>query len=158
MDLGVVLGAVGIVGSIASAVFAREQTRLARRKTQRDFGATVVADLVDASRVDGSYLYKVRVTNAGPATALDVLLDLVEWADEREGRGFSLDHQDVAPALQRGEQREVVLRVPTDTARFDDRGVAYELTAYYQDDNGFRTRRLALVFENSLLQLPLAEP
>ena len=111
---------------------------------------------MNVSRGSNHYLYELRVTNAGPAVARDVSVDLVEWADERNGLGYIVDHQDVAPALQRGEQRDVILRLPTDAARFENRSVAYEIGADYYDDNGLRNERLALAFDDSLILLPPA--
>ena len=152
--IGVVLGVFAIAVSIASAWFAREQVRVARRQAGRDFGATVLVEPIKVWRRSDHYLYELRVTNAGPAVARDVSVDLVEWADERNGLGHSVDQQEVAPVLQRGEQRDVILKLPTEAARFEDRSVAYEIGADYYDDNGLRNERLALAFGGSLILLP----
>ena len=66
----------------------------------------------------------------------------------------SLSPRKVAPALLRGERRSITLELPGDNARFDDRTIAVELNADYYDDNGVRNERLALVLEDTFVQLP----
>jgi hypothetical protein len=154
--VGVVLAIVAISVSIASAWFAREQVRLARRQSTRDFGATVLIRGHRVTRTDEDYLYELTLVNAGPAAARDVTVDLVEWSDEREGLGRAVDREDAVALLQRGEEWGALLRLPISAARFHDRTVAYEIGADYYDDNGVRNERLALVFDDSLILLPPA--
>lgn len=153
---GILLGVVAIAVSAASVWYTREQLRLAHRQTRRDFSARVVVELIDVARNSDAFTYRLRVTNGGPAVAHDVSVDLVEWADERAGLGFSIDTQEVAALLLRGEHREVQLVLPASKARFDDRTVAYEIGADYYDDNGVRNERLALALDDGILALPSA--
>lgn len=138
-----------------SVRFSRAQLRISSRQHERDFGATVVVELNKVHRTVDDYVYDLRVTNVGPAVARDVSVDLVEWSDERGDLGLTIDRDDVAPILQRGEQRDALLRLPVEQARFDDISVALEIGADYYDDNGVRNERLALVFEDQIVLLPV---
>jgi hypothetical protein len=96
--------------------------------------------------------YRLRVTNAGPAVARDLTIQLVVWTDAPGG--FELDSVDVAPALLRGEQREMSLLLCAEEAKFDDINRSIEIHAAYYDDNGVRSGRLAFVFEDDLVLSP----
>jgi len=148
--IGILISGAALGLSAASALFARRQLRLAERLQSREFRATVVAELVGLHRRDDAIHYELAVTNAGPAVARDVDLSIVEWSDARP-LGIALSEVDVAPALLRGERREVILRLATADARFDDRGISIELGTDYWDDNGLRNVRLGLVTEDGLI-------
>jgi hypothetical protein len=115
VGLAVSGGALGV--SVVSAVFARRQLQLAGRQRERDFEATVVAGLVRVTREPDAISYELLVTNAGPAVARDVGVAIVEWSDDGPF-GESIDEADVAPALLRGEQRGVTVRLPLETGAF----------------------------------------
>jgi hypothetical protein len=143
----------GALAASASALFAWRQLELAKRQRERDFEATVVAELVRVERRSASLCYEICVTNAGPAVARDVDVSIVEWIQDRP-LGRSLCAIDVAPALLRGEQRIVSLELNSADLRFDDRHVSTELHAAYYDDNGVRNDRLAFVVEDALALTP----
>lgn len=152
---GIVISGAALGIAAASATFARRQLQLAERLGQRDFEATVVAELVGVEE-DRTVRYAILVTNAGPAVARDVDIAIVEWTDSPFGR--RLVEADVAPALLRGEQRKVELELPIEGVRFDDRDVSIELHADYYDDNGVRNERLALVYRDDFLPTPPQPP
>lgn len=151
--VGLAVSGAALAVSVGSAYFARRQVHLVERQRERDFGATVVAELVGFERGPEGLMYTLRVTNAGPATARDVDVSLVEWTDE-SAFGRALAEADVAPALLRGDHRNVRLVLRREYVRFDAPGVAVELSSGYYDDNGVRSERLALVLEETLIQLP----
>ena len=153
VSVGSLLVALSALGF--SVRFSRAQLRISSRQHKRDFGATVVVELNTVNLTIGNYVYDLRVTNVGPAVARDVSVDLVEWSDERGDLGLTIDRAEVAPTLQRGERRDAVLRLPVEQARFDDSSVALEIGADYYDDNGVRNERLALVFEDQIVLLPV---
>ena len=138
---GVIIGAVAAVG--AGVLLASAAT-----------GAVV--ELSTVSGNTKSLIYELRVTNAGPAVARDVSVELVKWTDE--ATGSSIDRVDVAPALLRGEQRPVTLTLPRSDAHFDERSEAIEVRADYYDDNGVRDERLASVYEDDLVLTPPQPP
>jgi hypothetical protein len=160
--LAIALGGL-IISCIAAGVaawgawFARQQLRLATRQRERDFEATVVAELSDFRRLEGYLIYEVAVTNAGPAVARDVDVAIVKWTDETP-LGVTIHRADVAPALLRGERRTVALELPVAEARFEDRTRSIELYGAYFDDNGVRNERLGFVFEGSLVLTPPQPP
>ena len=155
VGLAVSCGALG--ASIATAMLSRRHLQLVDRQRERDFEATVVVELAKFSRSSSTLDYGVRVTNAGPAVARDVDLSIVEWNDE-SAFGEKIDRVDVAPALLRGEQRTVTLRLPLERARFEDRSRSIELMSDYYDDNGVRNTRLAFVFDGELILTPPQPP
>jgi hypothetical protein len=116
-----------------------------------------VAELVGFTRGPETLNYEVLVTNAGPAVARDIDVCIVEWNDDGTF-GHKIDAADLAPALLRGEQRRVVLRLPLDRARFEDRSRSIELMSDYYDDNGVRNVRLAFMFDGELVLTPPQPP
>jgi hypothetical protein len=124
---------------------------------ERDFEATVVAELVGFEREPDLLVYELHVTNAGPAVARDVDVSIVVSTD---GSAFGryIDRVDVAPALLRGEQRTVMLRLPLDEAEFADRSRSIEIGSDYFDDNGVRNVRLAFVYDGQLVLTPPQPP
>jgi hypothetical protein len=150
---GILISGAALGISAVSAVFSRRQLELGERQRERDFEATVVAELVGVHRRDAAVHYEVSVTNAGPAVARDVDVSLVEWTDAT-ALGRALAEADVAPALLRGERRTVILKLAAADARFDDRSVSIELHADYYDDNGVRNERLAFVSQGSFVLTP----
>lgn len=125
--------ALGVAGT--SVWYARKQFHLAERLRGRDFEATVVVKRLGGV---GTYVkdmtYSLRVTNAGPAVARDVSVELQLWTDGTE-LGRSLHRVDVAPAMLRGEQRNITLRLPLEESRFDDRSRSLEIHADYYNDS-----------------------
>lgn len=150
---GICVSVAALIVSLRGEIVARRHVQLVERQRRRDFGATVVAEQLGFERTTSECTYTLRVTNAGPATARDVDVALVEWTDE-DPIGRTLAEVEVAPALLRGDHRTVRLALPVEDARFDDRGVAIELSSAYYDDNGGRSERLALVVDGALIQLP----
>jgi hypothetical protein len=148
-------GAFAVAG--ASAWFSRRQLQLSERQRERDFEATVVAELVSFNRNPETLDYELWVTNAGPAVARDVDVSIVEWNDEGPF-GYQIDTVDVAPALLRSEQRTVTLRLPIERARFQDRSRSIELASDYFDDNGVRNVRLAFMSDGDLVLTPPQPP
>jgi hypothetical protein len=140
-----------------SALFSRRQLHLAERQRERDFEATVVAELVSFSRNSETLDYALRVTNAGPAVARDVDISIVVWTGESPF-GRKIDSADIAPALLRGEQRTATLRLPVDEGQFDDRSRSIEIGSDYYDDNGVRNVRLAFVYDGELVLTPPQPP
>src|SRR5687767_8691 len=130
-------GALGV--SAASLWFARRQLQLAERLRVRDFEAIVVVELEEWNSVRDRSVYKLRVTNAGPAVARDVSVEIVEFTDEKP-LGFVLGTAAVAPVLLRGEQRTVTVE------QFwpeDEDTIAVNFVASYFDDNGVRNEQVA---------------
>lgn len=142
-----------MIVSATGALYARRQLRLADRVRQREFEATVVAELVDSAANDQGIEYRLAVTNAGPAVARAVDVALVAWTGDSLF-GKRLAEAYVAPALVRGDRRIIALRLAAADARFDDREVSIELQANYIDDNGIRDERLGFVFEDSMVLTP----
>jgi hypothetical protein len=66
---GLVISGAAFGVAALSVSFSRRQLDLADRQRERDFEATVVAELVSFSRRPGTLDYELRVTNAGPAGA-----------------------------------------------------------------------------------------
>jgi hypothetical protein len=157
VTLALVISGAALGVAASSAWFSRRQLHLAERQRERDFEATVVAELVGFSRTSETLDYELRLTNAGPAVARDVDVSIVEWADGRP-LGRAIHTVDVAPALLRGEQRTVTMRLPVDDARFDDRSRSIEIGSDYFDDNGVRNVRLAFVFDGDLVLTPPQPP
>jgi hypothetical protein len=153
--IAVSFAALGI--ALASARFARRQLQLSERQHERDFEATVVAELVRFNWGTETLDYEVLVTNAGPAVARDVDISVVEWSDEGPF-GERIDTVDVSPALLRGEQRTVTVRLPVGRATFGDRSRSIELASDYFDDNGVRNVRLAFVYDGELVLTPPQPP
>jgi hypothetical protein len=154
---GLVVSCGAFAVAAASAWFSRRQLQLSERQRERDFEATVVAELVSFNRCAETFDYELLVTNAGPAVARDVDVSIVEWNDEGP-LGHMIETVDVAPALLRGEQRTVTLRLPIEKARFEDRSRSIELASDYFDDNGVRNVRLAFMFDGDLLLTPPQPP
>jgi hypothetical protein len=154
---GLIISGSALGVAATSAWFSRQQLYLAERQRERDFEATVVAELVRFSRSAEMLDYELRVTNAGPAVARDVDVSIVVWTDDGP-LGRTIHTVDVAPALLRGEQRTVTLRLPVDEARFDDRSRSIEIASDYFDDNGVRNVRLAFVFDGDLVLTPPQPP
>jgi hypothetical protein len=157
-DIGLLVSGAALAVSGLSALFAWRQYRLAESRHARDYAATVVVELARSVALRGNISYALRVTNAGPAVARDVDVELVDWTiDNPRGRRIHRAH--VAPALLRGEQREVSLELPQEDARFDDRSHVIEVQADYFDDNGLRNERLAHVLSaNELILTPPVPP
>jgi hypothetical protein len=130
---------------------------LADRLRERDFEATVVAELVGFERTSDVLAYELQVTNAGPAVARDVEVSIVVWTDET-AFGRRIDTVDVAPALLRGEQRRATLHLPLHEAEFADRSRSIEIGSDYFDDNGVRNIRLAFVYDGQLVLTPPQPP
>jgi hypothetical protein len=154
---GLVVSCGAFAVAAASAWFSQRQLRLSERQRERDFEATVVAELMSVNRNADTLDYELLVTNAGPAVARDVDVSIVEWNDEGP-LGQMIETVDVAPALLRGEQRTVTLRLPIEKARFEDRSRSIELASDYFDDNGVRNVRLAFMFDDELVLTPPQPP
>src|SRR5579859_890804 len=116
---GILISGAALAISALSALFARRQLRLTERSRTRDFEATVVAELTRVHAYEERIEYELQITNAGPAVARDVYIALVKW-DAAGGLGQALDEAQVAPALLRGERRNVSLTL-RDRALANDR-------------------------------------
>lgn len=140
----VALAFAGISAGIAgiSAWYSHGQLNLNERRNRRDYEATVVIELVShvMHRRD-RVTYELLVTNAGPAVARDVSIELVEpnqrsdWDDEAS-MFVVLGGAAVAPAMVPHEQRRVKLEQATGSS---EDTVAFEFHVSYWDDNGPRT-------------------
>jgi hypothetical protein len=155
--VGLALSCGALGASTATVILSRRHLQLVDRQRERDFEATVVAELARFARTPSTLDYEIRVTNAGPAVARDVDVSVVEWNDETVF-GEKIETVDVAPALLRGEQRTVMVHLPLERARFDDRSRSIELMSDYYDDNGVRNIRLAFVYDGELILTPPQPP
>ncbi len=155
--IGLVVSSGALSVAAMSAWFLRRQLIIFERQHERDFEATVVAELVSFSRGSATLDYEVLVTNAGPAVARDIDLSIVEWMAEKPF-GDAIETVAVAPALLRGEQRTVTVRLPVERACFEDRTRSIELMSDYFDDNGVRNVRLAFMGDSDLILTPPQPP
>jgi hypothetical protein len=110
--------------------------------------ADILFDPLAGHRLSDDVAFRLAVINAGPASARHVTCELVLRGDGP--LGLMPDHSAVAVMLERGQARTIELRLPLEHA---NSSAVVELEASWLDDAGMRRKRLALVYDDELIEL-----